>query len=321
MNSDFSTFHYPPEFLKLLIETVPLLCRSKKDVLLFFRGAGVDSTLTNDIAIVFNTNRDSISKYEIVRTVLIRLNERGDSALRERREIVKRIVEFESFSTCWPEDQLKARGLVAEISRVLKVKDSFTKMYQEREEERIKRQAQEKAKLEEVERRRNELAAIKADLFLLFRESDSHKRGKVLEGVLNRLFKASGILLREAFTVKGDQGEGIIEQIDGVAEINGDFYLVEMKWWSTALGPGEVSQHLVRVFNRGQARGIFISTSSYTEAAIKTCKESLRQAVVVLCTLEEIILLLEQEKDLKHFLKEKIKAAVIDKDPFYKPIY
>ncbi len=139
MNVNSSTFHYPPEFLNLLIDTIPLLFRSKQDVLLFFTGAGVDPILTNDLAISVNTNRDSISKYKIVRTVLTRLNERGDTALRERREIVKRVIEFEAFSTCWGEDQLKARGLVAEVRRVLNVKDSFTKMQQEREEERKKR--------------------------------------------------------------------------------------------------------------------------------------------------------------------------------------
>jgi hypothetical protein len=31
-------FHYPPELLSLLIDTIPLLCRSKQDVLTFFPG-------------------------------------------------------------------------------------------------------------------------------------------------------------------------------------------------------------------------------------------------------------------------------------------
>ncbi|HVO60793.1 MAG TPA: hypothetical protein VMT53_07645 [Terriglobales bacterium] len=34
-------FHYPPELTQLLIQTIPLLCPSKKDVLSFFKGAGV----------------------------------------------------------------------------------------------------------------------------------------------------------------------------------------------------------------------------------------------------------------------------------------
>jgi restriction system protein len=37
--------HYPPEILNLLVDTIPLLCRSKNDVLVFFKGAGVPGRL------------------------------------------------------------------------------------------------------------------------------------------------------------------------------------------------------------------------------------------------------------------------------------
>src|SRR5207247_4118679 len=121
-----------------------------------------------------------------------------------------------------------------------------------------------------IGRQRSEsIQRIKADLFALFAESDVRKRGKALEGVLNQLFALDGLLVKEAFTVKGRCGDGVIEQIDGLVEVDGLLYLVEMKWWNTPLGVGEVSQHLVRVFSRGgQARGLFISYSAYTEPAI-----------------------------------------------------
>ncbi len=313
-------FHYPPELLALLVDTIPLLCRSKKDVLLFFKGAGVASDLTNDLEIKVAHDRAGINKYEIARTVLTRLNEKGERTLRERREILKRITEFEDFSTCWPTDQLKAKGLVAEIRRVINVKDSFTRMHQERDAEKKRHQDQQQAKLSEIQKRKSAMAAIKTEFYALFAESNPHKRGKALEGTLNRLFKTAGISVREAFSLKGSQCEGIVEQIDGVIEIDGEIYLVEMKWWSEPLGVGDVSQHLVRVFHRGHARGIFISAMGYTEPAISTCKESLQKAVVILCKLQEIVLLLEQEKDLKEFLKDKINAAIADKNPFFEPL-
>jgi len=310
-------FHYPPELLSLLIETVPLLCRSKKDTLLFFRGAGVAHNLTDDLASKVRESRDSISKYEIARIVLTRLNEQGEATLRERREILKRVTEFEDFSTCWAEDQLKAKGLVAEIRRVINVKDSFTRLHLELEEEKKKRQAEQQAKLDEARRRSQKLSEIKGDLFRLFNEQNRQRRGKELESVLNRLFNVSGILIREAFTLVGRHGEGVVEQIDGVVEIDGSLYLVEMKWLSEPVDRGDVSQHLVRIFGRCNARGIFISASDYTEPAIITCREALRDAVVVLCKLEEIVKLLEQEGDLKELLKAKINAAIIDKNPLH----
>jgi hypothetical protein len=112
MTSD--PFHHPPELLSLLIDTIPLLCRSKRDVLLFFQGSGVPDPLLRDLALSLRTDPQGINKYHIARTVLTRLNERTDAYLGPRREVLKRVVEFEDFSTCWPQDQLKAKGLVAE---------------------------------------------------------------------------------------------------------------------------------------------------------------------------------------------------------------
>jgi len=78
-------------------------------------------------------------------------------------------------------------------------------------------------------------------------------------------------------------GEGVAEQIDGVIELDGEIYLVEMKWWNKPLGPGEVSQHLVRVFSRNCARGLLISYSDFTDPGVTICKESLACMVVTLC--------------------------------------
>jgi len=313
-------FHFPPDLFNLLAQTIPRLCRSKDDVILFFKGAGVSSTMTSTLVRQLNKDRESISKYKIAKTVLQKLNEKGEVTLRERREILRRVIEFEEFSTCWPNDLLAAQGLVAQVRQLVNIKDSFTRMNQEREEERRKRLAEQTAKQKIEEQRHTKLLEIRNDLLSLFGESNRHQRGKALEGILNRLFEANEILVREAFTISGEPGEGIIEQIDGVIELNGEIYLVEMKWWNQALGPGDVAQHISRLFLRGEARGLFISASGYTPAAIKNCQEALQQKVLALCSLEEIVLLLEKEQNFKDFLKAKIQAAVIHKNPFYEPL-
>lgn len=316
------TFHYPPELFELLVDTIPLLCRSKKSVLLFFQGAGINSRDLNDLWHRVETDRENINKYEIVRTTLRRLNERGETALSERREVLKRVSEFEDFSTCWPNDQLKAKGLIAEIRRVVDVKDSFTRIKQELEKERQKHQAEHQAKIEAVKNKQAQLSSIKDDLYSLFTipDNQSQKRGKLLESVLNRLFEASDILVREAFELVSDEGEGIVEQIDGVVEIDGYLYLVEMKWWEKPLGKAQVSPHLVNIFSRGHAGGILISKSGFTKPAINTCKEALTQKIIVLCELEEIVMLLERQSSLKDFLKTKINVAVMEKKPLVKPL-
>ena len=60
---------------------------------------------------------------------------------------------------------------------------------------------------------------------------------------------------------------------------------------------------------------IIIGIIANTEPAINTCKDALRDTVIVLCKLEEIVMLLEQEKDIKSFFEAKINAAIIDRNP------
>ncbi|RQW87834.1 MAG: restriction endonuclease [Geobacter sp.] len=312
------TFHYPPELFNLLVDTIPLLNRSKMDVLLYFKGAGVNESYFRDLSQRVAHDKENINKYEIVRTILERLNQKGEVSLRERREVLKRIVEFDNFSACWDSDRLKAKGLVAEIRDIVNIKDSFTRMKDERETEAKKRREEQQVKLEKASKIKEEITSVKSSFYQLFSESNPYKRGKNLEPMLNELFKVYGISVRESFTLRGDEAEGIVEQIDGVVELDGNIYLVEMKWWDSPIGVPEISQHLVRIYHRGHARGIYISSSGYTEPAIKTCKEALTKTTIVLCQLQEIVFLLDKEEDLKELLRKKVQAAIADKNPFYK---
>jgi hypothetical protein len=252
---------------------------------------------------------------------LTQLNETGERSLRERRELLKRVVEFEDFSVCWPKDQPIARGLVSQIRDLVNTKDAFTRMNIEREQERKQRLANDARKSETLRRKRKEFEEIQRNFFSLFSESNPYKRGKAIERVLNSYFKASGILISEAITLTGDAGSGIVEQIDGVVHIRGQRYLVEVKWEQDTLGREKVASHLVRVFSRGFAGGIFISYSDYSRAAITDCKDALRDKVIVLCRLDEFVRALEQEIDLEKLLDSKIDKAIIEKDPYFIPSF
>ena len=58
---------------------------------------------------------------------------------RARREVIRRVVEFEDFTRCWHEDELPARGLVTRVQQIVERKDSFTRMRLEAEKERRQR--------------------------------------------------------------------------------------------------------------------------------------------------------------------------------------
>jgi restriction system protein len=311
------SYHYPPELLELLCDTVPLLFRSKQGVIDFFAGAGVPGSMLADWKQKLKQEKESVRKHELVRSVVRRLNEAGEPALTQRREVLKRVAQFDEYSSCWEGDRLKAQGLVTQIQKLINVKDSFTRINIEREQERKQRQAVYNATVEAKQKANEELQALKTKLYRLFAEADPHKRGKQLEAALNDLFAFAGFLIREAFTIKKD-GDGIIEQIDGVVEIDGSVYLVEMKWWDKPIGRQEIAPHLVSVYGRGDVGGIFISYSGYTPAAVEDAKTGLSQKVFVLTELQEIVEVLERDGDLKSVFKEKINRAKTDKNPFFK---
>jgi hypothetical protein len=172
--------------------------------LLVFKGAGVDDALYKDIANKLTADKNSVNKFDMVRTLLERINVNSQKFLRERREIIKRVTEFESFSTCWPDDQLKAKGLVAEIQKVVNVKDSFTRMNQERTYQQKKSTEAYLKNIQAQQKVKSEREAVKTDLYALFSESNAQKRGKLLESVLNRYFKTYNILVAEDFRRVGD---------------------------------------------------------------------------------------------------------------------
>jgi restriction system protein len=313
------SFQYPPELLRLLIEAIPKLCKSKKDLMGFFQGVGVSREALKPYQQLLQTNKDAFNKYHVTREILTALNEAGESSLRERREVLKRVTLFDDFTVCWDSDQAAARGYVAQIRELVNVKDSFTRINLERENERKARLEPARRQAEDDRKKKEESEEIRRQLFALFGESNPQKRGKAVEAVLNRYFKASDILVSEAISVKGAAGDGVVEQIDGVVQMRGQLFLVEMKWEQETLGRDKVGSHLVRIFNRNLAGGIIISYSDYSPAVIQDCRDALTQKTVILCRLEEFVRAIEKRTDLKAILEQKIDAAVIHKNPLFTP--
>ncbi len=311
------SFHYSSDIVQLLINSIPVLCRSKRDVVLFFQGAGVESADMAEMVAIVRNNPNSISKFDIARDLITKINTRGDSGLKVRREIIKRVVEFDNFEHCWENDQYKAKGLVASIREAVNKKDAFTRMKQERDAERSERVSQQQIERSLAAEKCKKLEAINQRLSVLFMMDDKpQERGKLLEGVLNDLFRAYGILVREDFRRKSPDTAVVVEQIDGVIELGGTVHLVEMKWLNTAIGIGEFSPHLSRLFVRANANGIFIATNGYASSVLSECRTALSHKTLFLCSLHEIILLLQRQDDLITFLKRKSQAAIIDKNPF-----
>jgi hypothetical protein len=318
-NTDDVVFHFPPDFLSAVVDAVPLLTRGRYDVITFFQGCGVSREFLKSVSAKIAAD-PKYSKYHATREILTHLNEIGDRGLAARRQVVQRVSQWEDFSTCYPDNQLKARGAVATVAQLVNQKDSFTRMNIERERAQEQHRKEREAELTELQRRRAELASVKDDLFGLYSEQNPRRRGKALEAVLNRLFAASGITVREAFEVRGEgEDHGIVEQIDGAIELRNQLYLVEMKWWKEALGRTDVSSHLVSVYGRN-AGGVFISASGYHDSAIAEFKTALAQRTVIMVELEEIVIALSMDHPIEDLLNDKVQAATLTRQPLVYPL-
>ncbi|MFE2971876.1 restriction endonuclease [Streptomyces sp. NPDC059340] len=307
-------YHWPPELLELLIDTVPRLSKSKEGVLTFLRSAGVSEDLLHGYRELLRADRTAVSKFTMVRDVLGRLNEQGDTALPVRRQLLHHVTEFQEFTTLWEEDRSAAKGNIADIRSIVNTRDAFTRMQQEREAERDERVAAQRAQQEEINRRRQRLQDLKDQLAQLFSLTNPQARGIALENVLNSVFDADGILIRDSFTLRNEEGVAG-EQIDGVIEVDGAPYLVEVKWWNKPIDVDPISRHLVRVFTRAEARGLFISASGYTRPAVQECANALNHRVIVLGELKELVILLERQGSVTDWVRQKTRSATVDRRP------
>ena len=310
-------YHYPTELFQLLTEAVPALCPRKRDVLLFFESAGVPAAVLLDHSNLLRTDPEEFRKHTVTKSLLMRINRRDDEMIRERRELLKRVVEWHDFTTCWPDDRDKAEALVARIKNLVGAKDAITRINEEREREAEARRAPYRAELERKQAAEARRQGLLDELRALHSERNAQLRGKKLEGTLNALFAHYGMLVREAFE-RRDPELGCLEQVDGVVDADSHLWLVEMKWHAERLGPEHVHTHMGRVFSRGEVRGVLVSASGYTDAAIEAARAANVLRLCVLFELQEVLACVEGSHDLREVLKTKAAAASLDKNPLHR---
>jgi hypothetical protein len=79
----------------------------------------------------------------------------------------------------------------------------------------------------------------------------------------------------------------------------------------------DVFAHLGRIHYRASAHGIFISASGYSASAISAAKDALvNNTLLVMFDLDEFVKVMESETDFRNYLRMKIQAAIIEKNPY-----
>ena len=217
--------------------------------------------------------------------------------------MIRRVVQFSDFSVCWENDRLAAEGLVAKVRALVKQRDTFTRLADEREAEATQRRLLQAKHQREVAERRSRYQQLRDDLGKLMAMNDApHERGRAFEVLLAGIFKLDGILVREPFKLSN-------EQIDGAVYFDAHLYLVEAKWWNRRLEHKDVAGLYMKVAERPRGtRGLFFSASGYTEACIATCTNpALPQVVFV--TIEDVLRALENEQAFDEVLRRKVQHA------------
>lgn len=249
----------PSDIFELIVDTIPRLVKGKVSVIQFFESCGVPWVHLIEVKRALAENRERITKYQIARMVVSKLNELGEVELRSRRDVLRRVVEWEDYAGSFANDRERAELNVHRLRKLTGMKDAVTRLKQDLQTERL-RAAQER-ELDARARRAKEDArsALKDRFASVFAELHPQTRGKRLERVLNDYFRLEGILVREDFRVVDAPTGMTFEQIDGAVELGGQLFLVEMKWWKESLGAAEVGYFANKVWSHPDCGGLLIA--------------------------------------------------------------
>ncbi|GLI95225.1 hypothetical protein [Methylocystis echinoides] len=295
---------------RLALEIIATLVNIKKtaaDQLL--RKAGVP----DDLIRRFLTERDPAtgekrSKREAGAMVLEELTRAGADAVVVRR-LIAIAAEWEGFHLA--QDEYKARAVVQKAREVLGV------LAKADARERI---LQEQRARENEGRRRRERALVlqqQSDLLLAqfdqaSIDEDVHKRGYLLQDLLNRLFDLHRFPVTRAFQ-RNDGGE----QIDGAFELEGWHYLVECRWRAKLADIREVDGLLGQVRRSGrQTMGLFLSINGWSEHVAGLLKQNPDKSILLMEGYD-LRSVLAQQADLRELMKAKVRALNLDSEPYF----
>ncbi len=142
-------------------------------------------------------------------------------------------------------------------------------------------------------------------------------RGLATERSTRDLFRRAGLLVEDGINVRMPRS-GIVEQIDGVVELDGHRYLLEVRDHHAPLSAEELAWPLLKARSRAGVGLIVVSAGGYTQPAIERCRGALRELVVVLVHLDELVALQDPKGELPDLLRTKVRAAELHRDPYWR---
>lgn len=225
------------------------------------------------------------------------------------RTIIEIAANWSSFHLAY--DEYQARATVQKAREIL----GNIELMEAREKQQ--RDLARKEELARMERERADLFNRGLSLLLsmfdsLSSNSDTQKRGYMLEDLINRTFDLWEIPVYKSF--KRNEGA---EQIDGAFKIEGWYYLVECKWRQKLSDIRQLDGLKGQVDRSGkQSMGLFLSIEGWYENVPGLLKQNPDKSIILMDGYD-FRMVLSGNADLKDLILAKIGKLNLDAEPFY----
>jgi len=143
-------------------------------------------------------------------------------------------------------------------------------------------------------------------------DGEPHRRGYLLQDLLNRTFDLDGIPVARSF-----QRNSGGELIDGAFEMEGWHYIVECRWRSKLAGIREPDGLYGQIARSGrQTMGLFLSINGWPENVVPLMRQNPDKSIILMEGFD-LRTVLAQAFDLRRLLKAKVSALNLEAEPYF----
>jgi hypothetical protein len=246
-----------------------------------------------------------LSKYQIFRNVWDDLNNAGSRGRTVQRNLIDAMANLDGPHSKAP-DPAAGRRAIDDLRRLA----TQAKLLVDPEDlARQKRRSAAAAVAQQVSAKRDELNSLNQTFRALHAESDKQRRGYALEKLLTALFRLEELEYHGSYKTETDQ-------IDGALALDAFTYLIEARWRKAPAADADLGGLAHKVERRIDAtRGLFISMAGFRKETVDLFRLS-RENRLVLVDGADLQWILDGRMGLSEALREKVRAASIQGDPF-----
>jgi hypothetical protein len=295
---------------RVAIEVIATLVHLKNATAdLILRPAGIPSEVY--LPLLYGKNENSgrqLTKRQSAPLILEAVSKRPDCS-----GVVRRIIEIAAHWSSFhlADDEFAARATVQKARELL----GMIELMEARETQQ--RELARKEEIARMERERAEMFQKQSELLLMMfdelsKGEDPHRRGYLLQDLLNRVFLLHEIPVVKSFT-RNDGGE----QIDGAFKLEGWHYLVECRWREKLADIRQLDGLKGQVDRSGrQTMGLFLSINGWSENVVPLLKQNPDKSIVLMEGYD-LRTVLSGQVDLRDFMLAKIAKLNLESEPYF----